>query len=52
MTATIFYLRSRGIPERNAKAMILNAFASETISNVPVQEVKEELEALISEKLT
>ncbi len=47
----IFYLRSRGISEKNAKAMILTAFASEAISQVPVQELKDELESLITQKL-
>ena len=47
----VFYLRTRGISERNAKAMILNAFASETLRNVKNDEVKEELELLIKEKL-
>ena len=47
----IFYLRARGISERNAKAMILNAFAVETLAEVTVDEVKQELEALIEKKL-
>ena len=47
----IFYLRARGIDERTAKAMILNAFAAETMSHVPVNEVKAELEALIEKRL-
>ncbi len=47
----IFYLRSRGIDEKNAKAMILNAFASETVGQVGNEEVKEELLALIGQKL-
>ncbi|MEP1095698.1 MAG: Fe-S cluster assembly protein SufD [Cyclobacteriaceae bacterium] len=47
----IFYLRSRGISEKNAKAMILNAYAAETASYIPVKELKEEVEHLISNKL-
>lgn len=47
----IFYLRSRGISEKNSKAMILNAFAVETTAHIPVQELKEEVELLISNKL-
>lgn len=47
----IFYLRARGISEKNAKAMILSAFAAETLINVPVEELKEEVESLIAKKL-
>ncbi len=48
----IFYLRSRGISEKKAKAMILTAFAAETIAKVPVQEMRDELEQLIALKLS
>ena len=48
----IFYLRSRGISGSDAKAMILYAFASETLQNVPLKEVKNELETMIAEKLS
>lgn len=47
----IFYLKTRGIGERNAKAMILNAFAIETLTEVTIPEVKEELQSLIEKKL-
>lgn len=47
----IFYLRTRGINEKNAKAMILNAFASETMEHVKVESVKEEIQGLIDQKL-
>ncbi|MEQ8627176.1 Fe-S cluster assembly protein SufD [Ekhidna sp.] len=47
----IFYLRTRGINEKNAKAMILNAFAAETMEHVKVSSVKEEIQGLIDQKL-
>lgn len=47
----IFYLRARGIAEKNAKAMILNAFAVDTLAEVTIPEVREELESLIESKL-
>lgn len=47
----IFYLRARGINERNAKAMILNAFAAETMEQVKVESVREEIQGLIDQKL-
>lgn len=47
----IFYLRARGIAEKNAKAMILNAFALDTLAEVKIPEVQEEIESLIATKL-
>ncbi len=48
----IFYLRARGIDEKSAKGMILNAFASETMEHLHIEEVKEEIQALIDKKLS
>lgn len=48
----IFYLRTRGIDEKSAKGMILNAFAAETMEHLHVEEVKEEIQALIDQKLS
>ncbi|MEO9484115.1 MAG: Fe-S cluster assembly protein SufD [Ekhidna sp.] len=48
----IFYLRARGINEKNAKAMILNAFALETMEHVKVESVRNEIQSLIDKKLT
>lgn len=47
----IFYLRARGINERNAKAMILNAFALETMLHVKIESVRNEIQSLIDKKL-
>ncbi|WP_436515699.1 Fe-S cluster assembly protein SufD [Ekhidna sp. To15] len=47
----IFYLRARGINEKNAKAMILNAFAMETMEHVKIESVREEIQGLIDQKL-
>ncbi|MEQ9404195.1 MAG: Fe-S cluster assembly protein SufD [Cyclobacteriaceae bacterium] len=47
----IFYLRARGIDEKTAKGMILNAFASQAMEKVPVVEVQEELMLLIQKNL-
>ncbi|MEP1031958.1 Fe-S cluster assembly protein SufD [Ekhidna sp.] len=47
----IFYLRARGINEKSAKAMILNAFASETMEYVKVESVRNEIQSLIDKKL-
>ena len=48
----IFYLRARGIDEKNAKAMILNAFATETMNEVKVDSIKDEIQGLIDQKLS
>lgn len=47
----IFYLRARGINEKNAKAMLLNAFATETMEHIKVEGVREEIKTLIDKKL-
>ncbi|WP_370089621.1 Fe-S cluster assembly protein SufD [Ekhidna sp.] len=48
----IFYLRARGINEKNAKAMILKAFALETMGHIKVESIKDEVQQLIDQKLT
>lgn len=47
----VFYLRSRGIDKKSARALILNAFANETLAEVKNEMVKEEIEQIILNKL-
>ena len=47
----LFYLRSRGIPLEDAKAMLLYAFASETLEPIKNAELKGYLNSLISRRL-
>ncbi|MEQ8679319.1 MAG: Fe-S cluster assembly protein SufD [Cyclobacteriaceae bacterium] len=47
----IFYLRSRGIAKQQAKALMLNAFASETVQEVQDEHIRTEVENLILNKL-
>lgn len=47
----IFYLRSRGIQKVQAKALLLNAFANQTLEKVPSELVRAEVEGLILSKL-
>lgn len=47
----LFYLRSRGIPKRQAKGMMLNAFAVETIATMKNETIKAFIDGLIAEKL-
>ena len=47
----IFYLRTRGIDEKGAKAMLLDAFAVETMKHVKVESIRKEIQELIRKKL-
>ncbi|MEM9896860.1 MAG: Fe-S cluster assembly protein SufD [Bacteroidota bacterium] len=47
----IFYLRARGIAEKQAKAMILNAFAAESLNHLSIEVLRDEITNLIQEKL-
>lgn len=46
-----FYLRARGIGEKEAEIMLLNAFAAEVISNIKIESLKETILHSIEEKL-
>ncbi|MEC7864181.1 MAG: Fe-S cluster assembly protein SufD, partial [Bacteroidota bacterium] len=47
----LFYMRSRGIREKEAKAVLTYAFASEAINNISIPEVKKIAQKLIAKKL-
>jgi len=47
----VFYCRSRGIDETNARRMLTHAFASEVIDRISIEPVREHLEALIWDRL-
>ncbi len=46
----LFYLRARGIPEREAKKIMIHAFVMEAIEAISMEEVKTLIEARIREK--
>jgi Fe-S cluster assembly protein SufD len=46
-----FYLRSRGIPEKEADALLVYAFAAEVIEKIALEEVRDALERVLFEKL-
>jgi len=48
----LFYLRARGISEKNAKALLLHAFASDILGQIENEAIKNYIEQLISERLT
>lgn len=47
----LFYLRSRGIPEKEAKAMLMYAFSNDALNHVHIPELKTKLNVLIAKKL-
>jgi Fe-S cluster assembly protein SufD len=48
----MFYLRARGIPEREARAILIRAFANASLDEIPVEDLKEKLEALLFQRLS
>jgi len=48
---SIFYLRSRGIPQNTARRMLIHAFAGEIIERVKCEPVREQLDKIIWDRL-
>lgn len=47
----LFYLMSRGIPEAEARRLIIRGFFNEVINRIPVESLREELENRVSDEL-
>jgi len=47
----LFYLQSRGIPEKTAKAMLLHGFAGDVIEKIKIGVIREYVDGLVSERL-
>jgi Fe-S cluster assembly protein SufD len=47
----LFYLRSRGINKREARLMLMYAFAYDIVRNIPVVPLKEQISGLIENRL-
>ncbi|MHC4940508.1 MAG: Fe-S cluster assembly protein SufD [Planctomycetota bacterium] len=47
----LFYLRSRGIPGELARNMLIRAFASDVAHRIPVEAVREKVDAILTERL-
>lgn len=47
----LFYLRSRGIPEKEAKTLLMYAFVADVIDNVRLDVLKERLSVLVDKRL-
>jgi Fe-S cluster assembly protein SufD len=48
---TVFYLRSRGIPDAEAQRLLTYAFAAEVVNEVALAPVREELDRLVQARL-
>lgn len=49
--SALFYLRSRGIPEKEAKALLMYAFSNNVLSSVQIPELKQRINKIIANKL-
>ncbi|HEX5043282.1 MAG TPA: Fe-S cluster assembly protein SufD [Candidatus Polarisedimenticolaceae bacterium] len=47
----LFYLRARGIGEKEARALLLRAFAAEILEQIPVPALRQSLEQTVSQRL-
>lgn len=47
----LFYLRSRGIPQKEAMGLLTFAFCEDVLSNIRIDSVREYLEQIVAEKL-
>jgi Fe-S cluster assembly protein SufD len=49
--SALFYMQSRGIPEKEAKALLLYAFGNEVVEKIKIPELKSRITKLIANKL-
>ena len=49
--SALFYLRSRGIPEKEARALMMYAFANNVLESVKIPELKQRINKIIANKL-
>ena len=47
----LFYLRSRGIPEADARRLLVYAFVAESLEKITIDAVREALETVLYDKL-
>lgn len=47
----LFYIRSRGISESNAKVMLMYAFAAEVINKISIQELRLRMDDMVKKRL-
>ena len=49
--SAMFYMRSRGIPEKEAKALLMFAFSNNVLESVKIPEIKQRITKIIAKKL-
>ena len=49
--SAMFYMRSRGIPKKEAKALLMYAFSNNVLSSVKIPEMKQRITKIIANKL-
>ncbi|GAA3633232.1 Fe-S cluster assembly protein SufD [Flavivirga jejuensis] len=49
--SAMFYMRSRGIPEKEAKALLMYAFSNNVLNSVKIPEMKQRITKIIAKKL-
>jgi Fe-S cluster assembly protein SufD len=47
----LFYLKARGINEKSAKAILMNAFAHDVLDTISIEPVKNYLDNILAERL-
>ena len=47
----LFYMQQRGIPKKEAKALLMYAFSNAVIENIKIQELKQRITKIIADKL-
>lgn len=47
----LFYLRSRGIPERESRRMLIQAFANQALAGLPIESIREKVTELLLGRL-
>src|SRR5690554_298897 len=49
--SALFYMKSRGIPEKEAKGLLMYAFSNNVLSSVKIPEIKQRITKIIASKL-
>jgi Fe-S cluster assembly protein SufD len=49
--SAMFYMKTRGIPEKEAKALLMYAFSNNVLSSVKIPEIKQRITKIIANKL-
>lgn len=50
-TEALFYMQSRGIGEKEARMLLMNAFVGEVIDHIAIEALKERIQAMVEKRL-